>query len=149
MLGNEGVASLPFQSFTNGMLDCQFSRDHTVVEFTTTSCNQCPSPLQLWVRTFPVQSWSWSYGSWIYNYLCNQCLKLWVRNPFMARCNWYNIMWSSSSVTCDRPMIFYRILYQSCFVQPILGFLCKTFDVCFYSEIACNNVFNDLFLKIS
>ena len=26
-------------------------------------------------------SWSWSYGSWIYNYLCNQCLsplKLWV-----------------------------------------------------------------------
>ena len=29
-------------------------------------------------------SWSWSYGSWIYNYLCNQCpspLKLWVRTP--------------------------------------------------------------------
>jgi len=27
---------------------------------------------------------SWSYGSWIYNYLCNQCLsplKLWVRIP--------------------------------------------------------------------
>ena len=26
-------------------------------------------------------SWSWSYGSWIYNYLCNQCLlqlTLWV-----------------------------------------------------------------------
>jgi len=19
-------------------------------------------------------SWPWSYGSWIYNYLCNQCL---------------------------------------------------------------------------
>jgi len=19
-------------------------------------------------------SWSWSYGGWIYNYLCNQCL---------------------------------------------------------------------------
>ena len=29
-------------------------------------------------------SWSWSYGSWIYNYLCNQCLSpltLWVRTP--------------------------------------------------------------------
>ena len=28
--------------------------------------------------------WPWSYGSWIYNYLCNQCLsplKLWVRIP--------------------------------------------------------------------
>jgi hypothetical protein len=31
------------------------------------------------------QSWSWSYSSWIYNYLCNQCLspqKLWVRISF-------------------------------------------------------------------
>jgi len=30
------------------------------------------------------QSWSWSYGNWIYDYLCNQCLsplKLWVRIP--------------------------------------------------------------------
>jgi hypothetical protein len=28
-----------------------------------------------------------AYGSWIYNYLCNQCqspLKLWIRTPFMA-----------------------------------------------------------------
>jgi hypothetical protein len=27
-------------------------------------------------------SWSWSYGNWIYNYLCNQCLSplmLWVQ----------------------------------------------------------------------
>jgi len=41
-------------------------------------------------------SWSWSYGSWIYNYLCNQCispLKLWFRIPLMARCTRYNIMW--------------------------------------------------------
>jgi len=40
--------------------------------------------------------WSWSYGSWIYNYLCNHCqspLTLWVRIPLMARCTWYNIMW--------------------------------------------------------
>jgi hypothetical protein len=43
-----------------------------------------------------VPSWSWSYGSLIYNYLCNQCLsplKLWVRTPFMARCTRCNIMW--------------------------------------------------------
>jgi len=41
-------------------------------------------------------SWWWSYGRWIYNYLCNQCLsplKLWVRTPFMVRCTRYNIMW--------------------------------------------------------
>ena len=38
----------------------------------------------------------WSLDSWIYNYLCNQCLsplKLWVRNLFMVRCARYNIMW--------------------------------------------------------
>jgi len=30
------------------------------------------------------RSWSWSYGNWIYNYLCNQCLSpltFWVRIP--------------------------------------------------------------------
>jgi len=40
--------------------------------------------------------WSWSYDSWIYNYLCNQCISpwtLWVRTPFLASCTWYNIMW--------------------------------------------------------
>jgi hypothetical protein len=33
-------------------------------------------------------SWPWSYGSWIYNYLCNRCLSplmLWVRLPLRAR----------------------------------------------------------------
>jgi hypothetical protein len=40
-------------------------------------------------------SWSWSYGSWIYNYLCNQCLPtlmLWVWITLMARCTRYNII---------------------------------------------------------
>jgi hypothetical protein len=36
-------------------------------------------------------SWSWSYGSWIYNYLCLSPLRLWVQTPFMARCSLYNI----------------------------------------------------------
>jgi hypothetical protein len=34
-------------------------------------------------------SWPWSYGSWIYNYLCNQYLSplmLWVRILIRARC---------------------------------------------------------------
>ena len=33
--------------------------------------------------------WSWSYGSWIYKYLCNQCLSplmLWVRISIRVRC---------------------------------------------------------------
>ena len=35
------------------------------------------------------RSWPWSYGSWFYNYLCNQCLSplmLWVRISIRARC---------------------------------------------------------------
>jgi len=34
-------------------------------------------------------SWPWSYSSWIYNYLCNQCLSplmLWVWIAIRARC---------------------------------------------------------------
>ena len=38
----------------------------------------------------PGPSWSWSYGtcSWIYNYLCNQCLSplMWVRISIRAKC---------------------------------------------------------------
>ena len=43
-----------------------------------------------------LQGQSWSYGSWIYNYLCNQCLSplmLWVRTSFKARCTRNSIMW--------------------------------------------------------
>ena len=50
-------------------------------------------------------SWSWSYGSWIYNYLCNQYLsqlKLCVRVPLMAWNTRYSKMWWNLSVTYDR-----------------------------------------------
>jgi hypothetical protein len=41
-------------------------------------------------------SWSWSYGSWNYKYICNQLispLTLWVRTHLMARFTRYNFMW--------------------------------------------------------
>ena len=51
-----------------------------------------------WLSTHQVlskrASGSWSYGSSIYNYLCNQCissLKLWVW--ILLRCTRYHIMW--------------------------------------------------------
>jgi hypothetical protein len=53
--------------------------------------------------------WSWSYGSWIYNYIFNQWishLKLWVWTPLMARCTRYNIMWWSLSIACCRSVVF-------------------------------------------
>jgi len=60
-----------------------------------------------WSKTDAAQrpSWSWSYDSLIYNYLCNQCispLKIWVQTPFMERCTRNNIMWYSLSENCDR-----------------------------------------------
>jgi hypothetical protein len=47
-------------------------------------------------------SWSWSYGSWIYNYLCSQCLSplmLWVRISIafiVIICN-RNVFWKLTS----------------------------------------------------
>ena len=63
-------------------------------------------------------SWSWSYGRWIYSYLCNHCLSpltVFSSNPTQARCTRCNIMWSSLSVNCSRSVVFYGysvFLYQ-------------------------------------
>ena len=69
------------------------------------------------MKSFQLNIWdtcisSWSCGSWLYNYLCNQCqclspLKLWVRTSFMSRYTRY-----SFSVTCDRSMISSGFLHQ-------------------------------------
>ena len=40
-------------------------------------------------RKYKGPSWSWLHGSWIFNYLCNQCLSplmLWVRISIRVRC---------------------------------------------------------------
>jgi hypothetical protein len=60
-------------------------------------------------------SWSWSYGSWISNYLCNQCispLTLWVRIQLMARWPRYNSMWYIWLVACGRSVLFSAFLHQ-------------------------------------
>jgi len=54
--------------------------------YTTYCCIEYSSPWRVW---------SWSYCSWIYNYMCNQCLlplQLWVLIPLMVRSTRYNIM---------------------------------------------------------
>jgi hypothetical protein len=43
----------------------------------------------LFTFTSRVPWWPWLYGSWIYNYLCNQCLSpllLWVQISIRVRC---------------------------------------------------------------
>jgi len=52
--------------------------------------------------------WSWSYGNWIYNCLCNRCLSAVIWTLLMARCTGYNIMLWSLSVTCFRSVVFFR-----------------------------------------
>ena len=54
-------------------------------------------------------SWPWSYGSWIFNYLCNRCLsplKLWVRIP-LRRDEIDTLLCDTIlSVTFDRSVFF-------------------------------------------
>jgi hypothetical protein len=53
-------------------------------------------------------SWPWSYGSWIYNYLCNQCLSplmLWVRISIRARCT--TLCDKVCQLTCDRSVVYF------------------------------------------
>jgi hypothetical protein len=72
------------------------------------SCTKVVNRLPIGNSRWP--SWPWSYGSWIHNYLCNQCispLKLWVWIPFMGRCTWYNI-------NCGRLVLFYFTTNQFC-----------------------------------
>jgi hypothetical protein len=41
--------------------------------------------------------WSWSYGSWICNYLCNQCLYHW--NCEFEPCSWQSVL---DTILCDK-----------------------------------------------
>ena len=72
-------------------------------------------------------SWSWSYGSWIYNYLCNRRLSpqmLWVRITLRARCTtfcdkvcqwrvagqWFSLVSSTNKTDChDIAEIFLKV----------------------------------------
>ena len=86
-------------------------------------------------------SWSWSYGSssWIYNYLCNQCLsqqKLWVQIPLMARCVVYIsqfchfiyvwLVWNNADVEIKFIIQFYLfIIYWT-----IVDYHIRAFIIC-------------------
>ena len=57
-------------------------------------------------------SWSWSYGSWIYNYLCNRCLSLltlWVRISLMATCTRRNFQQVCTPVSSTNKTYSYDI----------------------------------------
>ena len=70
---------LDFELFRqSGILCFSFYFFDLSIRFWTELFRQCERP-----------SWLWSYASWIYNYLCNQCLSplmLWFRISIRARC---------------------------------------------------------------
>jgi hypothetical protein len=65
----------------------------------------CYSHVKFWKisKRFEGSSWSWSYGSWSFNYLCLLPLTLWVRIPLMRGvldttlcdkvCQWLSTGW--------------------------------------------------------
>jgi hypothetical protein len=66
----------------------------------------------LWILFFISESvalWSWSYGSWIYNYLCNQCLSPLMRGVLDTTlcdkvCQWLVTGWGFFLVHCCTPV---------------------------------------------
>ena len=77
-------------------------------------------------------SWSWSYGSWIYNYLCNQCLSLlmlWVRTPLkrgvldttlLVAGQWFTPVSSTNNTDClDITEILLKMALNTLTLTPI------------------------------
>jgi len=73
-----------------------------------------------------IPPWSWTYGGWIYYYLCNQCLSpltLWVRIPLMERCTrnntgWTRVLWRlEAGATC----------IEQCHILHLSSFVCRSF----------------------
>ena len=102
-------------------------------------------------------SWSWSYGSLIYNYLCNQCLlslTLWVPSPLMRGvigtticdkvCQWLATgRWFSpgtqvsSTNNTDRHDIIEILLEVALSNQYIKLTIRKMIDILYHSLITC------------
>jgi hypothetical protein len=82
------------------------------------NCVQCHRFSGIYTYVLQGPLWSWSYGSWKYSYLCNQCispLKLWVWIPLMARYSggqsyWWRIS-EYHAITIDLPQVTDRLYY--------------------------------------
>jgi hypothetical protein len=93
---------------------CLFSCFTEYYIITNTDCSRrlCCSSSTTQAVVFDAEqgpSCSWSYGSWICNYLRNQCIPpliSWVWIPLMVRCTLCNIMWQSLLITCGRSVVY-------------------------------------------
>ena len=79
ILGQKCIAQLPL-SFTKCIHLFLFFQFHFIIWISSDyglSLSQLEQIIIDFVYCREGPSWSWSYGSWIYNYLCNQCLYHW------------------------------------------------------------------------
>ena len=71
------------------------------------------------------KSWPWSYGSWIYNYLCNQCLSplmLLVRISIIVDMFWPKRLVIAFHILCFAFIVHYVIKFVSD-LWKVSGFL--------------------------
>ena len=77
-------------------VDCLYVICHKIWTICCTTSRHNHQLNQYIYISFQGPSWQWSYGCWIYSFLCNQCLsplKLWVWISLMPRCTRYNNKW--------------------------------------------------------
>jgi hypothetical protein len=88
--------------------------------------------------------WSWSYGSWIYNYLRNRCLSslmLWaVADTTLCDtvCQWYNIMWYDTVCQWYNIMWYSLSVIQHYVIQfvsdtTLCDTVCQWYNIMWYS----------------
>ena len=78
--------------YSSGFYSCIKSDSHDINENLIVMINTKFQPIfisRFYITDRGARLWSWSYGSWIYNYICPQYLSpltLWVRISIRARC---------------------------------------------------------------
>jgi hypothetical protein len=89
-----------FQCFLYKIIVCQIFLQKNIIRIKIMwklKLNFLPCAIALIILTQEGLLWSWSYGSWIYNYLCNQCL-----SPLTLRV-WTLLWWDVLDTTlCDK-----------------------------------------------
>ena len=72
---------------------CYYSTFHSNVTNNSNQVMSSPWSYRIWIYNYLCNQ-------------CLSPLTLWVRTPFMTRCTRYNIMWSSLSVSCGMSVVF-------------------------------------------
>jgi len=79
-----GVRDARFLYFCVMFYRSLFVLFHLVIVLSVLRFTDSDYPFDIFKLFLQGQSWSWSYSTWIYNYLCNQCL-----SPLIFESRWW------------------------------------------------------------